>query len=85
MDIKDARKWEKTHTRKTLQVPQPSLDYLILAESRLILSETQAPQPDHDVHDGRPSIMGGTHHLPGKLGCPGWRWGSQGFAKHAEV
>ena len=32
-----------------------------------------------------PTISGGAHHLPGKRGCPGWRWGSQGFAKHAEV
>ena len=32
-----------------------------------------------------PTIRGGVHHLPGKRGCPGWRWGSQGFAKPAEV
>src|SRR5262245_6511395 len=34
------------------------LVYLILAECRLIPSEAQAPQPDHNVHDG------GTHTSP---------------------
>ena len=61
------------------------LVYVILAEDRLILPEAQAPQPDHNVHDGAPSIGGGVHHLPGKQGCPGWRSGSQGFAKPADV
>ena len=28
------------------------LVYLVVAECRLILSETQTPQPDHDVRDG---------------------------------
>ena len=28
------------------------LVYLILAEGRLVLPEAQAPQPDHNVHDG---------------------------------
>ena len=32
-----------------------------------------------------PTIGGGAYHLPGKRGCPGWRWGSQGFSKLAEV
>ena len=32
--------------------PKDRLVYLVLAECRLILSEAQAPQPDHDVHDG---------------------------------
>src|SRR3984957_14090408 len=63
------------------QTRENRLVYLILAECRLILPEAQAPQPDHDVHDGRPSIMGGVHLLPGKRECPGWRWVSQGFAK----
>src|SRR4029077_19439316 len=40
------------------------LVYLILAEDRLILPEAQAPQPDHNVHDGAPTIGGGVHHLP---------------------
>src|SRR5215471_16745005 len=34
------------------QARQDRLVYLILAECRLILSEAQAPQPDHDVHGG---------------------------------
>jgi hypothetical protein len=33
------------------QTRKDRLVYLILAERRLILSEAQAPQPDHDVHD----------------------------------
>src|ERR1700756_1705153 len=33
------------------------LVYVILAEGRLVFPETQAPQPDHYVHDGCPSIM----------------------------
>jgi hypothetical protein len=33
------------------------LVYLILAESRLILPEAQAPQPDHNVPDGRPQSV----------------------------
>src|SRR5262249_60294689 len=36
------------------QTRKNCLVYLILAECRLILSEAQAPQPDHDVHDGAP-------------------------------
>ena len=28
------------------------LVYVILAEDRLVLAEAQAPQPDHDVHEG---------------------------------
>ena len=28
--------------------------YLVLAECRLVLAEAQAPQPDHNVHDGAP-------------------------------
>ena len=34
------------------QVGQDRLVYLILAEYCLILTEAQAPQPDHNVHDG---------------------------------
>jgi hypothetical protein len=29
--------------------------------------------------------IGGVHHPPEKRGCPGWRRGSQGFAKYVEV
>jgi hypothetical protein len=65
------------------QARENRIVYLMLAKCRLILPEAEAPQPDHDVYDGCPSIMGGAHHLPGKRECPGWRWGSQGFARHA--
>src|SRR5262245_40221746 len=58
---------------------------VILAECRLILPEAQAPQPDHNVHDGAPTIGGGAHHPPGKRECPVWRWSSQSFTKHAQV
>ena len=34
------------------QARENRLVYLILAERRLVLPETQAPQPDHNVHDG---------------------------------
>jgi hypothetical protein len=34
------------------EVRQNGLVYLVLAEDRLILPEAQAPQPDHNVHDG---------------------------------
>ena len=34
------------------QVRKDRLVYLILAEGRLVLPEAQAPQPDHNVHDG---------------------------------
>jgi hypothetical protein len=42
---------------KLLQVLVPQarenrLVFVILAEDRLVLAEAQAPQPDHDVHDG---------------------------------
>ena len=34
------------------QARENRLVYVILAEDRLVLPEAQAPQPDHDVHDG---------------------------------
>ena len=34
---------------------------------------------------GGPTIRGGAHHHPGNQECPGWLWGSQGFARPAEV
>jgi hypothetical protein len=34
------------------QARENRLVYVILAEDRLVLGETQAPQPDHNVHDG---------------------------------
>jgi hypothetical protein len=63
--------------RLVRQARQDRFVYLILAEGCLIPPEAQAPQPDHDVHDGAPQSGGGAYHLPGKRGCPGWRWGSQ--------
>ena len=68
-------KWKTQLTEMIFrEVGQDALVYLVLAEYRLILFEAQAPQPNHHVHDGCPSIMGGAHHLPGKQACPGWRW-----------
>src|SRR5262245_61059357 len=43
--------------------------YVILAEDRLILPEAQAPQPNHDVHDGGLSPTA-AHDRPKKKGCP---------------
>jgi hypothetical protein len=37
---------------------QDLLGYLILAECRLVLAEAQAPQPEHNVHDGAHTIGG---------------------------
>jgi hypothetical protein len=34
------------------QIGQDRLIYLVLAECRLILPEAQAPEPDHNVHEG---------------------------------
>ncbi len=62
------------------QARKDRLVYLVLAECRPILPEAQAPQPDHDVHKCARN-QGWAHHLPGKRGCPGWRWGTQGFAR----
>ena len=53
------------------QVRQNRLVYLVLAECRLILPEAQAPQPDHDVHDG-------AHNR-------GWRTSSAGEARVSRV
>jgi hypothetical protein len=39
------------------QLGQDRLIYLILAEDRLILPEAQAPQPDHNVHEGAHSRL----------------------------
>src|SRR6516164_3362511 len=38
------------------QARKNRLVYLILAECRLILPESQAPQPDHDVHGSAPKL-----------------------------
>jgi hypothetical protein len=54
------------------QARENRLVYVILAEDRLILPEAQAPQPDHNVHEGAYN-RGGAHHLLGLHACPGWR------------
>jgi hypothetical protein len=59
------------------QARKNRLVYLILAEDRLILPEAQAPQPDHNVHDGAPTIGGGSHHLPGRRGTMNARGGDR--------
>ena len=53
------------------QARKNRLVYLILAECRLILPEAQAPQPDHNVHDG-------AHNR-------GWRTSSAGKARVSRV
>jgi hypothetical protein len=54
--------------RLVRQAGKNRLVYVILAECRLILPEAQAPQPDHNVHDGAPAIGGGVHHRRGREG-----------------
>jgi hypothetical protein len=53
------------------QARKNRLVYLILAEGRLVLPEAQAPQPDHNVHDG-------AHNR-------GWRASSAGEARVSRV
>ena len=50
------------------QARENRLVYVILAEDRLVLAEAQAPQPDHDVHDGAPTQVA-AHHDPAPRGC----------------
>ncbi|MGA7373876.1 MAG: hypothetical protein WBW37_14930, partial [Methyloceanibacter sp.] len=67
------------------QARENRLVYVILAECRLVPPEAQAPQPDHNVHDGRPTIMV-AHIICWSCECvQGGVGGSQGFAKPAEV
>ena len=40
------------------QVRQDLVGYLVLAESRLILPEAQAPQPGHNIHDAALIALG---------------------------
>jgi hypothetical protein len=52
----------KRRDAKLLQVLGPQarenrLIYVILAEDRLILPKARAPQPDHNIHDGAPTLM----------------------------
>ena len=49
------------------QAREDRLVNLVLAECRLVLSEAQAPQPDHNVHDGAPTRRSGTF-----LSLAGW-------------
>ena len=56
------------------QIGQNCLVYLILAECRLILPEAQAPQPDHNVHDGAPTIGGGAIICRGSESVQGGVW-----------
>ena len=60
MASRSLRRWPSAVTPSSLrflrrQVWEDRLVYLILAEYRLIPSEAQAPQPDHNVHDGAPN------------------------------
>ena len=45
------------------QVRKDRLVYLVLAECSLILPVAQAPQPDHDVHDGAHRNVGNRHDI----------------------
>jgi hypothetical protein len=57
------------------QTRKNRLVYLVLAECRLILPEAQAPQPNHDVHDGVP--YSGLPHI--MVPAPkGVYWGARG-------
>src|SRR5690349_11693958 len=51
------------------QARQNRLVYFIVAESRLVLPETEAPKPDHDVHEYAHS-RGGEHLGTARRGCP---------------
>ena len=66
------------------QARENRLVYVILAE---IASYFARPRLRSQTTTSMtvPTIGSGAHHLPGLRGCPGWRWGSQGFAKRAEV
>jgi hypothetical protein len=57
---------------------------LIIAECRLVLSETEAPQPDHNVHDGAYNAGRRTSSV-GEARLSRVLWRAQGFAKLAEV
>jgi hypothetical protein len=43
------------------QARENRLVYLVLAEDRLVLTEAQTPQPDHNVHRGDP--LSGVAHI----------------------
>ena len=46
---------------------------LVVAESRLVFFEAEAPQPDPTSMTA-PTISGGVHHPLAYGECPGWRW-----------
>ena len=66
------------------QARKNRLVYVILAECRLVLSEAQAPQPDHNVHDGAHN-RGWQASSAGEARVSRVALGSQGFAEHTEV
>jgi rubredoxin len=47
------------------QVREDPLVDFVVAECRLVFFEAQAPQPDHDVHDGTPN-----QGCPSSWSCP---------------
>ena len=61
------------------QARKNRLVYVILAESRLVLPEAQAPQPDHNVHEGAHNrgvaciIFWGSEGVQGGVGFSGLR------------
>src|SRR5215471_13541994 len=51
--LEPSTKWKTQLTEMIFrEVGKDVLVYLVLAEYRLILFEAQAPQPDHNIHDG---------------------------------
>src|ERR1700724_654689 len=79
----DRRRGSELIQRLVRQARKDRLVYLILAECRLVLPEAQAPQPDHNVHDGahnrgwRAASSAG----PEEVSRAVWTVGSQGLAK----
>jgi hypothetical protein len=67
------------------QVREDPFVDLVVAESRLVFFEAQAPQPDHHVHDGRAHNQGWPTSSAGEVSVSRVALGSQGFAKPAEV
>jgi hypothetical protein len=54
--LEPSTKWKTQLTEMIFrEVGQYALVYLVLAEYRLILFETKAPQPAHDVHNSAPN------------------------------
>ena len=74
------RRWpSRTPSFSIRQIGQDAYVYGVLAESGLVLLKAQAPQPDHDVHDGAHSGL--IHHRAVGGACPGGsRSGSTGLS-----